>query len=140
MVKVQRSSAAFMAILFAFFMFAPGTALAVPDPDRDGDGVVNGDDNCHNVANPLQENNDVDEEPSHNPKGDACDNDDDNDDLDDQYESAEADEADDKGSFDYHTDSDPFDADSEVARGSRLELQRQFRRAAGPDLGYIPGH
>ena len=47
------------------------------DPDTDSDGVVDSVDNCDNVANPGQENNDLDAE------GDACDADDDNDDVSD---------------------------------------------------------
>ena len=57
----------------------PGDATAhdlpCPNPDSDGDGVLNNDDNCPGVANANQANADGDSE------GDACDNDDDNDGL-----------------------------------------------------------
>jgi hypothetical protein len=48
-------------------------AVAVTDIDADGDGILNGSDNCPGVANPSQANNDGDGQ------GDACDSDDDND-------------------------------------------------------------
>lgn len=43
------------------------TCTAVDPNDRDGDGVVNGADNCPDASNPLQEDGDTDG------KGDACD-------------------------------------------------------------------
>lgn len=49
------------------------SAVFNPPPDADGDGVPDATDNCPAVANPLQENFDLDAE------GDACDADDDND-------------------------------------------------------------
>lgn len=48
-----------------------------PDPDTDGDAVVDSIDNCDNDVNPGQENNDLDAQ------GDACDADDDNDGVND---------------------------------------------------------
>ena len=47
------------------------------NPDADGDGVTDAEDNCRNIANPMQFNNDTDA------LGDACDPDDDNDGEDD---------------------------------------------------------
>jgi hypothetical protein len=49
-------------------------------PDSDGDGILDGVDNCPNDPNPLQENNDGDAQ------GDVCDADDDNDGLSDVEE------------------------------------------------------
>jgi hypothetical protein len=49
-----------------------------PDPDTDGDGVVDSVDNCDNVVNAGQENNDGDAQ------GDACDADDDGDGVNDE--------------------------------------------------------
>jgi CSLREA domain-containing protein len=47
--------------------------------DTDGDGILDGDDNCRHVYNPSQANSDEDTEKT--PRGDACDDDDDNDNL-----------------------------------------------------------
>lgn len=52
---------------------ADGWLVAPPDPDTDGDGVPNADDNCPDLQNPEQTDTDLD---AH---GDACDADDDND-------------------------------------------------------------
>jgi len=68
-------------------------ALASLVPDDDLDGIANNSDNCPTVANPLQENNDLDAQ------GDACDLDDDNDGLTDTDEAF------------YNTD--PFVADTD---------------------------
>lgn len=51
-----------------------------PDPDTDGDGVPDSDDNCPDVANPGQE--DLDQDAL----GNACDPDDDDDDVADQQD------------------------------------------------------
>jgi parallel beta-helix repeat protein len=50
-----------------------GWLVGPPDPDTDGDGVPNADDNCPDLQNPEQTDTDLDAQ------GDACDTDDDND-------------------------------------------------------------
>ena len=72
-------------------------------PDADGDGIADSADNCPNIANPLQENNDGDNE------GDACDNDDDNDGLTDVEEM----NFDGNPAYDPLADTDPFKADTD---------------------------
>lgn len=47
--------------------------------DRDGDSIVDADDNCPRTYNPAQTNNDEDTEKT--PRGDACDRDNDNDNI-----------------------------------------------------------
>jgi subtilisin family serine protease len=83
-------------------------ALALLNPDADGDGVPDGSDNCPAVANPLQENNDGDSQ------GDACDPDDDNDTLSDDAEINVYG----TDPFLVDTDGDGFDDPVEIAAGS----------------------
>jgi hypothetical protein len=73
-------------------------------PDTDGDGVLDGADNCPNVSNPLQQNNDGDGQ------GDACDADDDNDGL------SDADEMNFDGNpaYDPEADTNPLLADTDA--------------------------
>ncbi|RLC24498.1 MAG: hypothetical protein DRH93_04420 [Deltaproteobacteria bacterium] len=59
--------------------------------DQDGDGILDNEDNCMNVPNPIQENTDKANEgisgyPAGDDQGDACDPDDDNDGLSDVQE------------------------------------------------------
>jgi hypothetical protein len=61
--------------------------ITVVSPDKDGDGVLNIDDNCPDVANADQTNTDG-AGPGGDRLGDACDDDDDNDGIQDAAEAA----------------------------------------------------
>jgi len=76
--------------------------------DQDGDGILDGSDNCPLIANPLQENTDGDV------LGDACDADDDNDGL------TDVDEVDTYGTdpLNHDTDGDERNDGREVAKGT----------------------
>jgi Thrombospondin type 3 repeat len=89
----------------------PGDATAhdlpCPNPDSDGDGVLNNDDNCPGVANPDQANADGDSE------GNACDQDDDNDGLTDGADNCDLTVNADQANLDADTEGDACDSDDD---------------------------
>ncbi len=62
-----------IATLLALAVFFAGVAFAGP-VDSDGDGIVDGVDNCPTTFNPSQTNTDFTADPPGDAFGDACDN------------------------------------------------------------------